>query len=155
MGLARPGRSTGRQPGCRQGSDQPECGVVAYAKSRLAWLAARQQVQSEIESLGKEVRAAFEEDGTAEENAAGYREWISPVLENFDVSLADKLDEAVNATDPAKHAKLVAEAKQIMQRYESFLGSPLIDTVESNPYRPVSIRAPIAQTLAALSRTIR
>jgi hypothetical protein len=148
------GFATGTTPG---GKEQipANTGVVAYAKSRLAWLAARQQVQSEIDALRDEVIATFEEDGNANQHAAGYSKWVSPVLENFDTALADTLDAAVSATDPAQHAKLVEDAKEIIKRYEGYLGSPLIEDIESNPFRPVSIREPIAQTLAQLSQTIR
>ena len=74
----------------------------------------------------------------------------------LDASLADELDAAVNATDPAKRSELVGQAQATIGRYQKFLdGEPLIADLDDNPFVPLSIHNTIANTLAALSKTIR
>ena len=130
-------------------------GAVAYAKSRLAWLAARKTVEGELDRLRQEIVATFEADGSSARQAAGFAGWVSPVLDTFDTGLADTLDAAVNETDPARRGDLVARARQQLQGYQAFLASPMIADLEQNPFTPVSIRKPVGDTLAALARTLR
>jgi hypothetical protein len=133
----------------------PGGGAVAYAKSRLAWLAARKKVESEIDKLRSEIIATYQADGIAAEIEKRYRERVAPVLGTLDESLADKLEEATNATDAAQRAKLVEEAKQIMQRYETYLaGEKIIADLDSNPFVPLAIQQTISATLTALSKAV-
>lgn len=128
---------------------------VAFAKSRLAWIAARKKMEGEIEKLRGEIVAAFEDDGEGPELDKLYRDRVAPVLQTLDDSLADKLDEAANAADPAQHQKLVEEAKGIIKGYSDFLASePLIADLDDNPFVPLSIKATMTATLAALSKTV-
>jgi hypothetical protein len=130
-------------------------GAVAYGKSRLAWLAARQKVIGDIEKLKAEIVATYEEDGIGPDLASSYAKTVQPVIDAFDVELADKLDAAVNATDPAQRGELVKEARSLMERYQKFLdGEPLIGDLDDNPFIPLSIHATISATLAALSKTV-
>jgi len=128
---------------------------VTYAKSRLAWLAARQKVESDMEKLRKEMIAAFEDDEDSPELDKLYRARVAPVMAALDESLADKLDEAINAEDPGKRQLLIGEAKQIIQRYTDYMeGESLIADLDDNPFVPVAIRATLTATLSALSKTI-
>ena len=130
-------------------------GQVAYAKSRLAWLAARKKVETDIEKLRSEIVATYQEDGSAPELDKLYRDRVAPILAALDERLADKLDEATNATDPAKHAKLVAEARALIVEYEAFLdGEPLIADLDNNPFLPLTIKTTVSATLAALSKAV-
>jgi len=130
-------------------------GVVAYAKSRLAWLAARKKVESDIETLRQRIAETFKDDAVAPQIDTSYKTRVAPVLAALDESLADTLDAATNATDPAARAKLVAEAKAIMQKYAQYLTSePLIKDLDENPFVPLSIRATVGGTISALSKAI-
>jgi len=133
----------------------PEGAKVTYAKSRLAWLAARKKVEGDIEKLRAELIATFEDEGDGPELDKLYRARVAPVLEALDESLADKLDEAINAVDPAKHKALVDEAKGIIQRYTAYVASEqLIADLDENPIVPVAIRATLSATLSTLAKTI-
>jgi hypothetical protein len=133
----------------------PEGAKVTYAKSRLAWLAARKKMESEIEKLRGEIVASFQEDGEGPELDKLYRDRVAPVLQGLDESLADKLDEAANAADPAQHQKLLGEAKAIIKRYTDFLAAePLIADLDDNPFVPLSINATMSATLTALSKAV-
>jgi hypothetical protein len=128
---------------------------VTYAKSRLAWLAARQKVESDMEKLRKEMIATFEDDEDSPELDKLYRARVAPVMAALDESLADKLDEAINAEDPGKRQMLIGEARQIIQRYTDYVdGESLIADLDDNPFVPVAIRATLTSTLSALSKTI-
>ena len=128
---------------------------VNYAKSRLAWLATRQKVQSEMEKLRGGLIAAFEGFDIEAELHAEYTEFVAPVLAALDESLADKLDEAINATNPAAHAKLVEEAKTIIQRYQNYLaGEPVIVALDTNPIVPLAIRQTFTTTLTTLAQAL-
>jgi len=128
---------------------------VTYAKSRLAWLAARQKVESDMEKLRKEMIATFEDDEDSPELDKLYRARVAPVMAALDESLADKLDEAINAEDPGKRDILIGEARQIIQRYTDYVdGESLIADLDDKPFVPVAIRATLTSTLSALSKTI-
>ena len=58
-------------------------------------------------------------------------------------------------TDPAQHAKLVVEAKKIIQGYESYLASePLIAKLDANPFVPLAIQKTLTATLTTLSKVV-
>jgi hypothetical protein len=130
-------------------------GTVTYAKSRLAWLAARKKVESDIETLRQRIIETFKDDAIAPQLETSYKTKVAPVLATLDESLADTLDEATNATDPAKRAELVKSAKGIMQKYAQYLTSePLIKDLDENPFVPLSIRATVGGTISTLSKAI-
>jgi len=129
--------------------------TVTYAKSRLAWLAARKKVESEIDKLRSEIVATYKDDGIADQLESSFRTRVAPVLTSLDESLADKLDEVANATDPTVRAGLVAEAKAIMQRYQDYLSSEsLIADLDDNPFVPLSIQQTVSATLSALEKAV-
>jgi hypothetical protein len=130
-------------------------GPVAYAKSRLAWIAARKKMESEVEKLRTEILAYYKDAGMDGELADAYSKRVGPMMEALDEELADKLDEATNATDPAQRAKLVTEAKAAIARYQSFLAQDEgVASLDSNPFVPLTIQQTITTTLAALSAAV-
>ena len=130
-------------------------GAVVYAKSRLAWIAARQRMTSDIEKLRSELANTYKDAGLAAEVEKSYHSVVAPLLESLDESLADKLDDATNATDPTQRAKLVAEAREIMVRYEEALKNPVIADLDGNPFVPLTIQKTLSATLTGLSAAIR
>jgi hypothetical protein len=130
-------------------------GTVTYAKSRLAWLAARKKVESDIETLRQRIVETFKDDAIAPQLDTSYKTKVAPVLATLDESLAETLDDATNATDPTKRAELVKAAKDIMQKYAQYLTSePLIKDLDENPFLPLSIRATVGGTISTLSKAI-
>jgi hypothetical protein len=137
------------------GKPAPAAIKVTYAKSRLAWLAARQKVQSQIETLRGQINTAFAEDETFAGIDGAYTQFVSPVLAALDERLADKLDEATNAVDPTQRAKLVEEARAIMREYEAYVaGAPVISALDSNPLMPLAIRQTLSVTLTTLAKVV-
>jgi hypothetical protein len=130
-------------------------GVVAYAKSRLAWIAARKKMETDLDALRVKIVETFKDDAIAPQIETNYRAKVAPVLAKLDASLADKLDEATNATDPAARSKLVAEAKSKLAFYASYLAAePLLKDLDENPFLPLTIRATIGGTIQQLSRIV-
>ena len=81
---------------------------------------------------------------------------MAPLLERLDESLADRLDEAANATDPAERARLVAAARASIAQYQAVLASePLIADLDDNPFVPLSIQKTLTATLTALAAAVR
>jgi hypothetical protein len=128
-------------------------GAVAYAKSRLAWLAARKKIETDIEKLRGEILAAYPAE--AGDLGQRYTTRVGPVMAALDESLADKLDEATNATDPAQRTKLVLEARDIITRYQQFVaGESLLGDLDDNPFVPLAIRQTMTATLTALAASV-
>jgi hypothetical protein len=129
--------------------------MVVYAKSRLAWLGARQRVESDIERLRVELLAAFNGHPDVPDLDDAYRRFVGPVLSTLDERLADTLDLAMNAADTAVRQKHVAEAKEIIAGYEAYLESTsVIEALDDNPVVPLAIRQTLGGALATLSRSI-
>jgi hypothetical protein len=154
-------KALGDTPSGGTTSPTPETGApkpgaaVTYAKSRLAWIAARQKVSAEIAKLRAQLLTEYKEDPRSVEILDAYDTRAGNVLGGFDEKLADKLDEATNAEDAALRTKLVAEAKALIATYQQFLdGEKLIADFDENPFVPLTIRATMGATLTALSAAI-
>jgi hypothetical protein len=140
-------------PGAPQGGS-PQ-GAVAYAKSRLAWLAARQHVEKDLDKLRDALAAEYRQTPSGAEILQRYANRVSPVMAAFDEELADALDDAVNATDPAKRADKVDGAKVVINRYKAYLESEnLIYYLDNNPFVPLAIRKTVSATLSVLESTV-
>ena len=144
---------TAPQGGAPQGG--APTGPVAYAKSRLAWIAARQRVETDLNKLRDALAAEYGKTPGAAEIQQRYANRVSPVMAVFDEELADALDDAVNATDAAKRAEKVSGAKAVIGRYKAYLDSePLIADLDDNPFVPLSIRKTVSGTLSVLEATV-
>jgi len=127
-----------------------------YVKSRTAWIATRAKVESEIAKLHGALSSAYQGHGAAGELEKAFQTRVEAMLGTLDDSLAAKLDEVNKALDPGQRAQLVQEARQIMQRYESYVASePLIAKLDANPFVPVAIEKTLTATLSALSKAVR
>jgi hypothetical protein len=128
---------------------------AAFAKARTAWLATRQKVETDINKLQEEFLSAFKGHARASDLEKGFRSRVESVLSSMDEKLAHTLDAARAAAEPAQHAKLVQNAKQIIQRYEGYVArDPTIAALDANPFVPLAIRQTFTKTLSILSRTI-
>jgi hypothetical protein len=129
--------------------------MTTYAKARLAWLATRKKVESDIEKLRERLHMEFAEDDIGAELDSAYDRFVIPVLSELDESLADKLDEVTSATDPALRMKMIDEAKAIIQRYQSYLADArAIDALDANPVAPLAIRQTLSVTLTTLAKSV-
>ena len=67
----------------------------------------------------------------------------------------DRLDEAINATDPAKRTELVNQARQEIARYQAFIaGDSLFSRIDTNPFVPLSTSKILTSTLATLGAAV-
>ncbi len=129
--------------------------VAVLAKSKLAWTAARKRVEDEIGKLHAEMTKHYDGHGFGADLDRVFQSKIGPIMGSLDQSLASKLDEVAQNTDPGQHAKLVAEARKIISGYESFLaGEPLIAQLDSNPFVPLNIHKTLSATLQALDKSV-
>jgi hypothetical protein len=129
--------------------------VVAYAKSRLSWLDATKRVSSDIARLRSALQSDYADDDDAPALLEAFDERVAPVLQTFDEALADKLDEAVNATDPNARQKLVEEARALIGRYTEFLATDdVIAGLDENPFVRLSIRSSFGSTLKGISEAV-
>jgi hypothetical protein len=132
-----------------------EGGATPVAKARLAWLATRQKVNSDIGRLHGTFTSAFKDHPMAGDLAKTFRARVDSVLGALDEALAEKLDELNHATDAGERAKLAAEAHAIIQRYKSHVvNDPTIAALDTNPFTPLKIQATVTTTLDALGRSI-
>jgi hypothetical protein len=137
------------------GQQAPQNGVVAYAKSRLAWLAVRGKMTGDIDKLRSELVATYSADGIAADIESRFRGRVAPILTSLDESLADKLDAATNETDPEKRAALVAEAKAIITKYQDFVNNDgIFVELDENPFVPLAIKKTLTSTLSTLAAAV-
>ena len=131
-------------------------GSVVFAKSRLAWLGARAKMKADVDRLKGAILAHYA--GRNIENALGrtFDSKVAPMLDALDEQLADDLDAARNASDPAVRADLVEDARATIARYEAFLSQDtILAAMDANPLVTLSLRKPLAQALSAIDTTLR
>lgn len=128
---------------------------VTYAKSRLAWLATRKKIEGDLKRLEAEIMECYGDEPVGSELTGAFQTWVAPVLATLDERLADALDAAGNAAEPAERAKLAADARTVIGEYQSYLASePRIKELDDNPFVPLSIRDGIGATLNTLAHAI-
>jgi hypothetical protein len=124
-------------------------------KSSQIWLLTRKRMEDEIAKLRASIVAAYQGEPSAAEIEKRFTDRTAPLLQTLDGTLAEALDAAAQAKDPAEQAKLVEQAKAVLARYESFAGSdPLLADLDANPFVPLAIQKTVTATLAALSKTL-
>jgi hypothetical protein len=134
----------------------PRKSAVAYAKSRLAWLAARAEVERGIAALRQELARTFAKDGFAAELDKAYASAVSPILGTLDETLADQLDAALNATEPGERQKRVGEAQATIARYRAFVAEEaFLAGLDDNPLVPLAITKTLTSTLDGLAAAVR
>jgi len=131
-------------------------GGVAFAKSRLAWLAARKKLEEGLEKLHGEIATTYKDSPSLSDIETRFRTTVAPVLASLDDELADKLDDVANAADPTQRTKLITDAKATIARYENYVSSEkLLADLDDNPFVPLALRDTITKTLAVISATVR
>ena len=125
--------------------------LVALQQVRLAWDQTRKQIQVDLKTLEGSILAACEEDEEVESEDVDVAV-LQTVLDGLDNRLIDKLDEALNAADPAQRAKLNQEAKGIAAEYSAFInGNALMADIDDSGFTPVAIRKSAVGALTLLS----
>lgn len=136
------------------GGARPLAPGIVYTQTRLAWVATRGKVQAELKKLEAAILERYKGQTVRPQVARSVRQ-LDRVLAVFDEALADKLDGALNATDPAEKQRWHAEARAEIDRYQGFLASdPLVQELDGNPFMPVTVRATLDKTLSTLAAKI-
>ena len=132
-------------------------GAVAYAKSRLAWLAVRKQMQGDVNKLRDTLTEKYQGTPILNQIQASYDDRVSKKLDVLDESLADLLDDASNTADPEVRATKVQAARDKIAEYQGYVASEskLFDDLDSNPFVPLAIKATLTKTLSTLSAAVR
>ena len=98
---------------------------------------------------------AYKDHGFGAQLDTTFQTKVEPMLRTFDDSLEQRLDAMTRNTDPQEHAKLMEEARQLVQRYEAYVASePLIARLDNNPFVALDVAQSLTATLADLSRAI-
>jgi hypothetical protein len=135
-----------------QGAARPAQGYVDYAKARLVWLAARNNVKSDLQKLERQIIDEYKDEPAMLPAVTRGVRRLDRILAALDESLADKLDEGLNASDASQRALLNRQAADIIQGYLDFLDTDaLVAAVEDNPFTPIRIEGPLRDTLTALA----
>jgi len=138
-------------------------GLVALQQSRLAWDGLRKRVSSQLDALEQavlqEVRAhnadANNEDEFDEAELTEGLRRLHGLLDRLDARLIDKLDEALQASGPARQ-QLHQQALAIVDEYRSFVASDaLIAQIDANGFVDTAIRAEAERTLAQLAQRLQ
>ena len=124
---------------------------VVFQQTRLAWDATRKTIQAEVKKLEDSILASCQEDEEVGTDAVDLTQ-LSSILEKLDSRLIDKLDEALNAKDPAERQKVHLQAKGIVSEYMAFVNdSPLMADIDDSGFTPVAVRKTALSALTLLS----
>ena len=128
--------------------------LVDLQKMRLAWAKTRDGLKTELEKLEQAILAGSkdQDEFDPDDVAAGVKN-IFFVLEELDAPLLDKLDEALNAPDADRRARLQRQAKRIVAEYLDFINAdPMMAVIDDhNGFAAVSVRKSSVNVLTALA----
>jgi len=128
--------------------------AIVYAQTRLVWVATRAKVQKDLKLLEDTILGHYKGQPTLPEVVQAVRK-LDGVLALFDESLIDRLDQALQAKDPAAKAALHQEARAVISRYQEFLATdPLVQELDGNPFVPIAVQATLSKTLTTLAAKI-
>jgi hypothetical protein len=135
--------------GAPKEKDKPS--FVNYAKARLDWMTTRQKVAADLQKLEQAILEVYKGTPSFAAAQAAVRN-LDKVLKHFDESLADKLDEALNAADENVRAALNKQAAAIVARYTNYLHTdPMVTQLDGNPFVPLSVQDDLSTTLTDLA----
>lgn len=134
----------------------PAAGNPGLAKSRLAWVGARQQVESDIGKLRSALASVYGSQDVGGEVMQRFQATVAPVLARFDDRLLDAIDGLMNEGDAdARGAKLTA-AKGVVKDCLSFaMTDKLVADLDANPFAPLAIRGTTTAALAAVAKAMQ
>ena len=155
IGLVERGKQASNGAGQNGNGKGPGIGAPAYAKSRMAWVAALKRVDGEVEKLKTGLKSAAGHPDIEKMLEQSFKTTVEPSLAQLNTTLSDKLDELDKATEANAHAKLLGEVRQIISTFQQHAASdPVISQLDNNPFVPVAIGKTITATLSALSSAL-
>jgi hypothetical protein len=124
---------------------------VLFTQTRLDWDSTRKTVLAELQELEAEILEASREEPDLEDIRGGTKNLFA-MLETLDTSLIDKLDEAINALDPAQRKALHGQALEIVGGYRKFIRSDaLLRDIDDNGFLELDVRETLDLKLAAMA----
>jgi hypothetical protein len=127
---------------------------VHQAKVRLGWQMARQKLAADLKALEGAILEHYRDQPEGADLATRVRRF-DDVLGTLDESLADKLDAALNAADPAQRSALHEQARTILAGYAQYVrDEPLIAALDDNPFVPLSTHKTLLKTLKVLDSSL-
>jgi hypothetical protein len=125
-------------------------GPHEFGTLRLAWDTACKKVEGELVGLEKDILDEFRGDEDFNEIATAVRK-LDDILQTLTSELSDKLDAAMNHEGPQR-AALQQDAATLADKYLAYvLGNPLIEDLNDNPFRPVTVGKTLTTTLTLIS----
>jgi hypothetical protein len=129
--------------------------LATFTKSRMAWLATRKKVETDMDKLQSQVLMSFQGHSRIDDLEQAFRTRVETVLTSLDEQLAQALDDACKAEDPATHTTHVQTAQDIIKRYESYVATDeTIAALDKNPFVPLAIQKTFTATLTVLSKSV-
>jgi len=159
LGASAPPTTSAPQPSAPQPSaPQPARAVspsVAFTQSRLIWDQTRKQIQSELQKLEQTVLAECKNEPDFA-TISGNSKILYTILDFLDERLIDKLDEALNAKDPADRKARQNEAREIINEYVDYIAADeLLHDIDDNGFIDIAIAATLNQQLGNIDRQLR
>jgi hypothetical protein len=146
------GASTEPQPA--KSSTPALASTVVYKQSQLVWSQTRDKVRSELQRLEAAILEVYDGDAVLPKVTQAVRK-LDTVLQKFDTSLVEKIDQINLAASDDERAKLHGEARAIVKRYQGFLASdPLVQKLDENPFARLGVQATLKKSLEMLAAKI-
>ena len=131
-----------------------ESAVVRLAKAMIAWNEMRVQVGREVSKLQAAILEAHEGEDDYDDIDDNIGN-LDDILEHLDDRLIDKLNDMRAATSEAEKAKLLQEARGVLQGYRAYLASdPLVNDIDDNGYIKLEVKPLIASTLESVAAAL-
>ncbi|HSI59449.1 MAG TPA: hypothetical protein VLA16_17940 [Ideonella sp.] len=135
-------------------ADSPAAGgasAVVYKQSQLVWTSTREKVRAELQRLEAAIMESYTGDARQPQVTQAVRK-LDRVLEMFDTSLVQKIDQIQAAASEEERDTLRGEASSIVKRYQGFLASdPLVLELDQNPFTPIVAQAVLSKSLETLA----
>ena len=135
---------------------KPATGNMELAKSRLAWVGARQQVELDIDKLRSALASAYGGQDVGGEVMQRFQATVAPVLARFDDRLLDAIDGLMNEADAAARGTKLTAAKGVVKDCLSFaMTDKMVADLDANPFVPLAIRSTSTAALAVLAKAMQ
>jgi len=141
-------------PGTAKAADGKAAGAApaaVYKQSQLVWSNTRDKVHAELQRLEAAILETYKGDASQPQVTQAVRK-LDRVLELFDSSLLEKIDQIQAAASEEERGKLHGEALAIVRRYQGFLGTdPMVLALDQNPFVPIVAQAALSRSLETLA----
>ncbi len=128
--------------------------VVAFQKSRVLWVDTRNKMKSEMKKLEAAIAQACKDDPELAPIANEVTE-LSKRLDVFDDRLEDVLDQITNTPDGEKRTQLKKEAVAAIKAYQTALGDPFFNDVDSdNGFVNVQVASSATKSLDSIAKVL-